>query len=213
MKRNPVIVIAAPLCFFTALVLICHRATDDARIKETAFRDTSTPTNILRINPDPGSAEGSKPTSDRRPMLRHAESEPSVAGVATQRSSPPAIRLADDHQLPAAAMPELAAAGHDAQGGGRNTENVSAGGQVAAARSQIVDGFYADLIHQLDSDAQPPGTEIDPETGEETVVIPPGYGDGSARQRANEHYRTLFGQDAYNSKLLAAALESRLEAP
>ena len=109
-------------------------------------------------------------------------------------------------------MPELAA-GHDTQGGGRNTENLSAGGQVAAARSQIVDGFYADLFQQLVSDAEPPEIEIDPETGEETVVIPPGYGDDSARQRANELYRTLFGQDAYNSKLLAAALESRLEAP
>ena len=79
---------------------------------------------------------------------------------------------------------------------------------VAAAMQGIVDRFYQDLAagvrQQNAADASSGQISAD---GEDTVVVNPGPIVEAARARANETYRTLFGDDAYNRLTMNTALE------
>ena len=106
---------------------------------------------------------------------------------------------------------------------------------VAAAMQGIVDRFYQELAASV-QDQNPAGTKPSSHAadvsgtekasgppadasgtgvgGEEnTVVIKPGPAVDQARARANETYRALFGDEAYNRMIMNAAIEVMSSAP
>lgn len=127
--------------------------------------------------------------------------EPPAASAAALASSQRAfgIRLADNVRLPAVVL-ALSMPNRDPQ------HPIPA--PVAAAMQGIVDRFYQDLAagvrQQNAADASSGQISAD---GEDTVVVNPGPIVDAARARANETYRTLFGDDAYNRLTMNTALE------
>ncbi len=124
------------------------------------------------------------------PELSHADRPsqitPKSAPVADE-SSLPAIQLADDVRLPAALMP------HD-------TSKESP--EIAAARAAIGDRFYQEL---QETAAKEPPSEADT-----TTVIHKSSATENALKRANEEYRALFGDEAFNRKTMDTHLEVKL---
>ena len=117
----------------------------------------------------------------------------------------PAIQLADDVRLPAALMP------HD-------TSKESP--VVAAARAAIGDRFYRELqeIAAKDSVTDPATKDSaakdsaakDSAAEPTTVVIHQSPATENALKRANEEYRALFGDEAFNRKTMDTQLEVKL---
>ena len=78
---------------------------------------------------------------------------------------------------------------------------------VAAAQQEIVEKFYQEIAAEM----APPNILATPELKEATtVVIPPSQTVDDARHRADEQYRTLFGDAAYNRLEISSAIEVRL---
>jgi hypothetical protein len=123
-----------------------------------------------------------------------------ITTVPLKAPSPaPGIQLADDVQLPAVILAINAAE--------KDPENKMTA-PIAAAMHAIVETFYQDLAASALENR--PG-ESPPETGaDNTLVIKPGPAVERARDKANETYRALFGDEAYNQMLMSAALEARL---
>ena len=65
---------------------------------------------------------------------------------------------------------------------------------VAESRAALADDFIAQVEDGIQGGQVPPGSEID--VYEE------------ARRISDEHYRALYGQDAYTAPLMTAAMES-----
>lgn len=133
-----------------------------------------------------------------------------TAGISDISSSPPSssresatdaakrgVQLADDVRLPAAIM---------AQGvPDATTHNMTS--PAAAANREIVNSFYRELLATADNT---PAT-ADPATGgEQTAVVPPGAGVDNARRHADELYRAMFGDAAFNQQGISSAIEVRL---
>lgn len=109
----------------------------------------------------------------------------------------PAVRLADDVQLPAVILTL-----NQEQADPENTTPQP----IKDAMKSIVDTFYQDLAK-----AALEGEHIsqDPDG---TYVIGKGNAVDRARDRANEIYRALFGEDAYNRMTMNAVLEAQIPA-
>ncbi|MCX6875806.1 MAG: hypothetical protein NTW21_18655 [Verrucomicrobia bacterium] len=130
------------------------------------------------------------------------------AGETFPNESVAAIQLAADIQLPAALMAQE----------GPELEALSQLGPAAvAANLAIVNSFYQELA--ASAGAVPAAGERLPENQEntevagltgETTVIPPGPEVAMARARADEIYRALFGDEAYNRQTMNSVLEVRL---
>lgn len=110
----------------------------------------------------------------------------------------PAVRLADDVQLPAVILT-------------LNEERADPANltpqPIKDAMNSIVDTFYQDLAKAA---VQGEHVGQDPDG---TYVIGKGSAVDRARDRANEIYRALFGDDAYNRMSMNAVLESQLPTP
>lgn len=112
------------------------------------------------------------------------------------------IQLAESVKLPAAVMAL-------ADPGFRNLTP-----QQNAALQAVVDTFYQDLAASTETrlannDLTGGKLVVSPE-GEETVVVQPGPDVDKARQRANEVFRALFGDDRYNQVTMQSAMEAML---
>lgn len=112
------------------------------------------------------------------------------------------IQLAGDVRLPAAimALAELAKP---------SAEPIPPA--VVAAQREIVAKFYQEVAASVPPPNISPGVaEISEEIQTTTVVIPPSESVDAARHRADEQYRTLFGDAAYNRQGIGSAIEVRL---
>ena len=128
-------------------------------------------------------------------------SEPESGGIpfsSTQRISPTvslqAIRLGNDVRLPAALMHQASA--------------TAATPQIAAASRGIINSFYQEL--SVVSSAEQVGSPQAEDGG--TQIIHEGPDADEARDRADETFRALHGNEAFNRHSLHSALEVRLPA-
>lgn len=120
-------------------------------------------------------------------------------------SVPKGIRLADSVKLPAVIL-AINAAEKDTQ--------TKIPAPVAAAMHGIVDSFYRDLADSAekgDPDTNPEASGAESGT-KDTVVIHPSPEVELAREKANETYRALFGDAAYDQMTMRALMEAQLPA-
>jgi hypothetical protein len=129
--------------------------------------------------------------------------EPSADGIrltTPQQESPAAparaFRLGSDVRLPAALMHQAA--------------TTAATLEIAAANQGIIDSFYQEIFSRsadgtTDEQENPLIAEV-----EETLVIPAGKNTDSVRERADEIYRALYGNEAFNRYSIESAVEVRL---
>ncbi|MEI6654354.1 MAG: hypothetical protein WCP45_06265 [Verrucomicrobiota bacterium] len=154
------------------------------------------------------------PAAAAQPATAHA-AQPTANPAAQSNTQPLGIRLADNVKLPAVII-----ALSDPN---RDPEH-KLPQPVLDCMQGIVDRFYQDLAasagNQAGTASKPPGTSPDPTApvtaaDNNTVVIEPGPAVDKARARANEMYRALFGDEAYNRLTMNSALEVQLpvEAP
>lgn len=131
------------------------------------------------------------------------EDAPRPDTTSQPESVPKGIQLADNVKLPAVILAITAV---------RNDTETKISAPVAAAMRGIVDTFYRDLADRAD----PVGSGNSPEassTGDgtgDTIVIHPGPAVEKARKRANETYRALFGDVAYDQMTMRALMEAQL---
>ena len=130
-----------------------------------------------------------------RPPLLDAESAPLTAAADIPARG---IQLAENVRLPAAVM-ALA----------EITKPTAAPvpPAVAAAQREIVEKFYQEIAAEMARPNIFPTPELEEAT---TVVISPSKTVADARHRADEQYRTLFGDAAYNRQGISSAIEVRL---
>ncbi len=125
---------------------------------------------------------------------------PTIEGAATpvrsakNLSGAPALRLADNLPLPAA----IIAINNAKKDPAHPIEQ-----PVLDAMQNIVDTFYQELAASVIG-GQP--------TSDNTIVIQDGPLVDQARDHADESYRLLFGDEAYNRMTIDAVIESRLPA-
>ena len=100
-----------------------------------------------------------------------------------------AIQLADEVRLPAALMPP-----------GTNPPPPA----VAAATAQITDTFYQELQAGV---SRPQAGQEAPRTTDDTAIIPENFATRLARQRADEQFRALYGDEKYIQQTLNSAIE------
>ncbi len=107
----------------------------------------------------------------------------------------PAIQLAEDVRLPAALMPH-------------QTANESPA--VTAARIAIGERFYRELQEIVANQAPADAAVQAPVDAAATTVIHQSRATENALRRANEEYRALFGDEAFNRKTMDTHLEVKL---
>lgn len=162
-------------------------------VKRDATNDPARviPESHVAKNPD-HSADDSLPTSGNA-----SDAEPG--------SRPKGIQLAETVKLPAVIL-AINAAENDTQS--------RIPPPVAAAMRGIVDTFYQDLADSAEkvrTDTAPEASGA--ESGaEDTIVIHPGPAVDRARERANETYRSLFGDSAFDQMTMKALMEAQLPA-
>ncbi len=134
---------------------------------------------------------------------RHSLPDAELAPFTTAAEIPAqGIQLAGDVRLPAAimALAELA-----------KPTAAPIPPAVVTAQREIVAKFYQEVAASVPTPNISPGVD---ESSEEiqttTVVIPPSESVNDARHRADEQYRTLFGDAAYNRQIIGSAIEVRL---
>ena len=108
-----------------------------------------------------------------------------------------AVRLAAAVRLPAAIM---------AQGDPEPTLHRNSKATMAANQA-ISDSFYGDLLSDTNNAHQQDGNDPDAGPEDDEIVIPPGLEVRRATHRADEAYRTMFGDAAYNRQSMMSALE------
>lgn len=139
----------------------------------------------------------------------HPEMAARTAGPQSRPGFPRAIQLAANVQLPAAVM---------AKGTWAANPSLANSPTAMAANEEIVNSFYRELSERLseppptrngESSTEPPATDsqaADPTT----VVVTEGPIIQDARERANQRFRTLYGNEAYNRLIMNAAIEPTL---
>lgn len=150
--------------------------------------------------------------SGTKPSNGQDGAHPDGAGAGAPDRSVPALRLSDDFQLPLAALPgaELPPP-VTTVGAARPGDDGAASHPVMAARQYLIDHFYSRLADRIAAEGGFQGEiEVDAETGEETRVITPRGEAEAIRRESDERYRALFGDEAYNRRLLEAAVEKTL---
>lgn len=166
--------------------------------RSQSIRSMTSPTpNAPRADGLSGGRQAGKPSPDNQ-----APENQSATNDADSHSNDsivevplPAVRLSDDVQLPAVIL----TLNQDQA----DPENLTPQ-PIKDAMKSIVDTFYQDLAKAaLEGDH----VSQDPDG---TYVIGKGNAVDRARDRANEIYRALFGEDAYNRMTMNAVLESQI---
>jgi hypothetical protein len=121
-----------------------------------------------------------------------------------------AITLADDFRLPAAVMHEAGLAGSGALTG-----------EAQRANRRLIDGFYSELAAAAERESEgsdsaretdaPADVQGSQDSVWDVTVHPGGFGE-RVRSAHDERFRALFGDGAYNRRLLEAAIERTLPA-
>lgn len=182
-----------------------HRNQDD---------DNSSSLTKFPTNPNPVGA--TKSSSDDKIKSQSVKNSANTAtqNIAPKVGLPPeptptllpqGIQLAEDVKLPAVILAINAAE--------RNPQNKMPA-PVAAAMHGIVDTFYRELAESVAKDVAEKKSETSAETTvaneNDTVLIHPGPAVERARDHANQMYRALFGDAAYNQMTMNAVMESQL---
>ncbi len=118
-------------------------------------------------------------------------------------SLPKGIQLADNVKLPAVIFAISTA---------EKNPDRRIPAPVAAAMHGIVDSFYRDLMEgaaAANVGATSAASNATTDTGD-TLVIHPGSAVDRARERANQTYRALFGDAAYNQVTMKAVIDVQL---
>lgn len=168
-------------------------------------------TNVARGNSTytPSSFTPTQPTEKNSNLPASDDFAPQVEAPSAPApaSLPRGIRLAESVKLPAVILAISAA---------ENDPHTKLSAPVAAALHRIVDTFYqnlADSVEQVEVIEVP--AQIAAETAdvvEDTIIIQPGAAVELAREQANETYRALFGDAAYDQMTMRALMESHLPA-
>lgn len=117
------------------------------------------------------------------------QQEPSAAATL-------AFRLGSDVRLPAALMHQAMA--------------TTATSAIATASQGIIDSFYQEISpHARDRTAEEQVTSPQAKN-DDTRIVPAGPDADKARRRADETYRAVYGNEAYNRHSINSALEVRL---
>ncbi len=164
--------------------------------------------NIPAPAPAPNPALSSTPAERRTPAAALPSPNSSAVPTATAVTIPdtkpesktPGIRLADNVPLPAVII-DLNTTMKDPE---RKIPM-----PIRDAMQSIIDTFYQDLAASVRD--RPAGTTATT-TDVNTIVIELGPAVDRARATANETYRALFGDAAYNRMTMNAVLESQLPA-
>jgi hypothetical protein len=105
-----------------------------------------------------------------------------------------------------------------AQGTWASNPSLANSPAAMAANEEIVNSFYRELSERLaetpptrdgESSTEPLVTTHQAEDA--TVIVSEGPIIQDARERANQRFRTLYGNEAYNRLMMNAAIESTLE--
>jgi hypothetical protein len=77
---------------------------------------------------------------------------------------------------------------------------------------EIVNTFYRDLSNHADhvEVGNSPQVSNAQFTAEDTTMIHPGPAEQTAREKANQTYRALFGDSAYNQMTMTAVMEVQI---
>lgn len=129
----------------------------------------------------------------------HLKSETSSPKPA---SSGQAIQLAENFRLPASTL---------IQGVNRNSPFPMVSPAISAATQEIENSFYRALAATPPETGQTPqGIPPDAIENEDTRLIPPTAETERLRIQADQWYRTLFGDAAYNQQTMNSLIEVRL---
>jgi hypothetical protein len=127
---------------------------------------------------------------------------PSLSEAPATQEAKRGIQLTDDVRLPAAIMAENAP---------DTATRKMISPAAATANQEIANSYYRELLATAGSSPATPTPA--PGGGDETTsVIPAGAAAEKARNHADEMYRALFGDDAYNRQVMNSAIEVRLPA-
>jgi len=111
----------------------------------------------------------------------------------------PAVRLANDFPLPAAAFSSF-----------RNENPEHSSPEMRRAEEDITARFYSEIARQV---AEPPNASamerVEDAEGP-TVIVRPNADNARDLQRANERFRALFGNEAYNRAAMKSTIDARL---
>lgn len=151
-------------------------------------------------------------SKSQQPITSHNDGENIDTSVRAESSQFPAdeqsapvvaVQLADDFQLPAAVMQEAAPA--DAR---------PVDGPLSEANLHLIEKFYSDVAAAAGAEipVASDGTKTSgsPKMQERTYVISPDGPGEQIRRASDEQFRTLFGSEAYNKRLIEAAIERTL---
>jgi hypothetical protein len=179
-------------------------------------QDNDNSSSLTKYPANPNPVGATKSSSD---VKINSQSVKNSANTATQNIAPKVglppeptptllpqgIQLAEDVKLPAVILAINAAE--------RNPQNKMPA-PVAAAMHGIVDTFYQELAESVAKDVAEKKSETSAETTvaieNDTVLIHPGPAVERARDHANQMYRALFGDAAYNQMTMNAVMESQL---
>jgi hypothetical protein len=114
----------------------------------------------------------------------------------------PAVQLSASARLPAVILAQFDSDAGDCQ---------PTTPETTAASDALEASFYLNLAERVAADSQDniasAGSDAQLLAGEATAVIEPGPVLDAATATANERFRALFGQNAYNRRSIASALE------
>lgn len=83
--------------------------------------------------------------------------------------------------------------------------------QIQFANADLITGFYSELAENISRSVDwEHDLEVDPQTGESTVNIKTSPSTDRVRVNSDERFRALFGNDAFNLRLLESAKEQML---
>ena len=129
-----------------------------------------------------------------------AAQSPISSSASTSDKQALGIQLAEDVQLPAVII-ALSDPNRDSE------HKVPP--PVSAAMQKIVDSFYQELAASVRVESLAVNSVTDAD-GQETIVIQRGPAVERACANANESYRVLFGDEAFNRLTMSSMLEARL---
>jgi hypothetical protein len=126
----------------------------------------------------------------------------SGAGENETTGTLPAVRLADDFPLPAAIVSNY-----------RNENRERSSPHMSRAEEDIAAQFYSEVARQAAGVNDASAVERVEEAEGPTVIVRPNADSARTLQRANERFRALFGNEAYNQVSMESTKEARLSMP
>lgn len=181
---------------------ISYRRESTATAARNGFNHADSPTQAANSRTRPRSNKVSAADHAAVPEARENESREVVAEEAP---SPLGVRLAANVRLPAAAMPN-----------DLKLTEVS-----RKALQDILDDYYRELALGIVPEEQVTDPEMNPsqtgqvetaDNGERTMIVTNGPVAEAARKRADQRFRALFGNAAYNRITMNAQMELLMSA-